>query len=279
MHQDALIDGMAADEGWLHERAFQFGDGLFETIAIIDGLPCLWDAHLVRLFDGCRRLRLPTPDPQLLYDECLRLAGGRARAVLKIFWTAGHSERGYRRPPVIRPRRMLRISQWHESAVPAFWSLRQCAHRLGENPALAGIKHLNRLDQVLARAEWDDDAIQEGLVLGQDGRVLCGTMSNLFLQSGDRLSTPCVKRAGIAGVVRELARQLASDSGQVLEEVDVPIDAVHAADALFLSNSLIGVVRVGRFADRIFDRDVVEHPLMTETRSQCHRPVEWGRPC
>lgn len=61
MHQDALIDGMAADDGWLHERAFQFGDGLFETIAIIDGLPCLWDAHLVRLFDGCRRLRLPTP--------------------------------------------------------------------------------------------------------------------------------------------------------------------------------------------------------------------------
>lgn len=279
MHQDALIDGIAADDSWLDERAFQFGDGLFETIAIVDGVPCLWDAHMARLSDGCRRLQLPIPDQYLLHDESLRLAAGRARAVLKIFWTAGRSERGYRRPSDVQPRRMLRVSQWNHPVRPAFWSVRLCRHRLGENPSLAGIKHLNRLDQVLARAEWDDAAFEEGLMLGQDGRVVCGTMCNLFLQAGDRLLTPCVRRAGIAGVVRGLALQIASDSGQVLEEDDVAIDAVHAADAVYLSNSLIGVVRVGRFEDKVFNLDVVEHPLMTETRRRCHRPAIRGDRC
>lgn len=279
MHQDALIDGIAADDSWLNERAFQFGDGLFETIAVVDGVPCLWDAHMARLSDGCRRLQLPIPDQDLLHDESRRLAAGRARAVLKIFWTAGRSERGYRRPSDLQPRRMLRVSQWNHPVRPAFWSVRLCRHRLGENQVLAGIKHLNRLDQVLARAEWDDAAFEEGLVLGQDGRVVCGTMCNLFLQAGDRLSTPCVRRAGIAGVVRGLALRLASDSGQVLEEADVPIDAIRAADAVYLTNSLIGVVRVGRFEDKVFNRDVVEHPLMTQTRHRCHRPAIRGDQC
>lgn len=279
MHQDALIDGIAADGSWLSERALQFGDGLFETIAIVDGVPCLWDAHMARLSDGCRRLQLPIPDLDLLHDESRRLVAGRARAVLKIFWTAGRSERGYRRPSDVQPRRMLRVSQWDQPVQPASWAVRLCRHRLGENSVLAGIKHLNRLDQVLARAEWDDAAFDEGLTFGQDGRVVCGTMSNLFLQAGNRLLTPCVRRAGIAGVVRGLALQIASDSGQVLEEADVAIDAVHAADAMFLSNSLIGVVRVGRFEDKIFDLGVVEHPLMTETRRLCHTPATRGDPC
>ena len=106
MRHDVLIDGVEADGGWLEERAFQFGDGLFETIAIIDGKPCLWDAHMARLADGCDRLRLPQPDLNQITEESRRLCAGRQRAVLKLYWTAGPSERGYRRPTALNPRRI-----------------------------------------------------------------------------------------------------------------------------------------------------------------------------
>jgi 4-amino-4-deoxychorismate lyase len=271
MTDEVLIDGTAVDGIWLEERAFQFGDGLFETIAIVNGWPCLWDAHMRRLTEGCQRLKLPQPDPQILIDECTSLSAEREKAVLKVYWTAGRSARGYRRPQPARPRRILQLSDWQHAAPSSACVVRLCAHRLSENRVTAQIKHLNRLDQVIARAEWDDAEIGEGLMLGQDGRVVSGTMSNLFVQRGGMLATPAIEGAGIAGVVRDLTLNLAANSGQAVEVTNVSIDAVHAADALYLTNSLIGVVRVGKFETTAYDGAVAEHPLMTETRNLCHR--------
>jgi 4-amino-4-deoxychorismate lyase len=273
MQHDVLIDGVEADGNWLIERAFQYGDGLFETIAVIDGLPQLWDAHMARLAEGCRRLRLPLPNFPRLADECRRLCAGHSRAVLKVFWTAGRSERGYRRPEPLAPQRVVRRSTWPVPQPNPGWVLRQCRHRLSENPALAEIKHLNRLDQVVARTEWDDPAIDEGLMLGQDGRVVCATMGNLFLQRGDSLSTPAVDRAGVAGVVRDLVLKIAAEAGQRVHVDAISLDQVRAADALFLTNSLIGVVRVRRYDSTDYDLSLGEHAVMTETRRRCHRDL------
>lgn len=273
MHDDGLIDGVPAEAGWLSDRALQFGDGLFETIAVVDAQPCLWDLHMARLAEGCRRLALPPPDFELLAREARPLCAGRARAVLKLFWTAGSSARGYRRPVPLAPRRMLRVSDWPAPADA--WSLRLCRHRLSENPALAQIKHLNRLDQVIARAEWDDPATAEGLMLDQAGRVIGGTMSNLFLQQGDRLITPPIEGAGIAGVVRQLALRLGERSGRPVQVSHVTPDQVRAAQAVYLTNALIGVVCVGRFDETEYQADQPLHPLMHEARTLCHRPG-WG---
>lgn len=272
MHDDALIDGAAEHAGWLSERAFQFGDGLFETIAVIDRRPCLWRAHMARLEQGCCRLRLPPPDRARLEAECAALCARHPRGVLKLYWTAGRSVRGYRRPVPVQPRYYLSITDWPYTETPRDWAVRLCGQRLGENPQLAQIKHLNRLDQVMARAEWDDADIHEGLMCGQDGRLVCGTMSNLYVQRGERLLTPALDGAGIAGVVRGLALELAAAHGFALETGHVSLDAVRAADALYLSNSLIGVVRVRRFEERGYDTGLPEHPLMTQTRTACHRP-------
>ena len=272
--QDVLIDGIAADGGCVRERAFQFGDGLFETIAIIDGMPCLWNAHMARLSTGCQRLHLPRPDIARMTAECRSLCAGHERAVLKIFWTAGQSDRGYRRPASVRPQRILRLFEWPRHASGQAWVVRQCAHRLSENPMLAGVKHLNRLDQVVARSEWDDPEVGEGLMFGQDGRVVCGTMSNLFLQHGEDLQTPAIEGAGIAGVVRDLALALAAGSGNPVRVGRVSVEDVRAADALYLTNSLIGVVRVGRYDTSIYDTGLPEHPLMSEVARLCHH-AEW----
>lgn len=276
MPDAVFIDGVASHADWLSDRAFQFGDGVFETVAIVDGSPCLWDAHLDRLAEGSRRLGLPQPDRATLTRECEDLCRGQRRAVLKLYWTAAPSARGYRRAQPGLGRRILQLHAWTPAAASP-WHVRLCEHRLSENPVLAQIKHLNRLDQVIARAEWDDPGIAEGLMRGQDGRVVCGTMSNLFIQQGGRLATPAVDRAGIAGVVRDLVLQLAASAAEEIEVADIPVDRLHGADALYLSNSLLGMVRVGRLASTRFDPDVPEHPLMTRVRDRCHVPGGRGR--
>ena len=273
MHDEGLIDGIPTDAGWLSDRALQYGDGLFETIAVVDAQPCLWNLHMARLAEGCRRLALPLPDFELLARESRPLCAGRVRAVLKLYWTAGSSARGYRRPVPLIPRRMLRVSDWSDPGDA--WRVRLCRHRLSENPTLAQIKHLNRLDQVIARAEWDDPATAEGLMLDQAGRVVGGTSSNLFLQQGDRLITPPIEGAGIAGVVRQLVLRLGERRGRPVQSSHVTPEQVRAADALYLTNALIGVVRVGRFEQKLYPLDTPLHPLMHEARNLCHRPG-WG---
>jgi 4-amino-4-deoxychorismate lyase len=273
MQAEVLVDGVETDAGWLQERGFQFGDGLFETVAIRQGKPCLWRAHLSRLGLGCRRLRLPLPDFPRLLEEASLLCAGAERAVLKIYWTAGRSERGYRRPAALHPQRIVCRSDWPEQ--PRVWHLRQCAHRLGENPGLAEIKHLNRLDQVVARAEWDDPSIGEGLMLGQDGRVVCGTMGNVFVQQGGQLHTPAVAAAGIAGVVRKLVIEAGERVAKDVRVGRVSVQDVRDADALYLANSLIGLVRIDRYESIDYRDDADAHQAVVEARRLCHQPETW----
>src|SRR5690606_13424665 len=146
------------------------GDGVFETLAVRDGRCEFWDRHLQRLTRGCEALRLPAPRPDQLGEEAGSLVRDVRQGVLKIIVTRGSGGRGYRPSREAVPTRILMLSEWpvypddwHESGV----AVRLCEQRLGSQPALAGIKHLNRLEQVLARMEWDDTDIAEGLLCDQ----------------------------------------------------------------------------------------------------------------
>jgi len=275
MKDGVLIDGAPAEVGWLRERAWQFGDGLFETIAVIDSNPCLWALHAERLVLGCGRLNLSVPDTDLLLAELRMLCAGRARSVAKLYWTAGRSARGYVRPIPVTPCRVLHVTDWRQRELTG-WRVRLCDHRLSEQPQLAQIKHLNRLDQVVARAEWDDTTVAEGLMLDQDGYVVCGTMSNLFLQSRDVLFTPSIERCGVAGVVRRLVIELGEQAGSPVREARVSLGDLRAADAAYLTNSLIGVVRIAHCDSIDFDLTCDEHPLLTNARRTCHLPGQNG---
>lgn len=270
-----LVDGSEpAGACGIDQRAFQYGDGLFETIAVVDGRPCLWSHHLERLKQGCRRLYLPRPSLDVLAAEVDEICTACSRGILKLYWTAGPSERGYRRPQPLMPQRVLALSEWRAMAGGGDWRIRTCAHRLSDNPTLAGIKHLNRLDQVIARSEWDEPGIREGLMRGQNGDVISGTMSNLFVEREGRLSTPAIEQGGIAGVVRRLVLDVADQEDLTVEVRTHSMEELADADTLYLTNSLIGVVRVGQWDDRRFDPGVPEHPLMTAVRARCHRPEQ-----
>ncbi len=235
------------------DRGLQYGDGLFETVAILDGEPRLWERHMARLRAGVERLALPPPPEAELHEEACRLSAGSGRAVLKILYTRGVGGRGFRPP---EPARAMRILMRFEAPeYPAAWwsqgvDVRFCDLRLGAQPALAGLKHLNRLEQVLARAEWTDPAIAEGLLLDNNGAVIEGTQSNLFAVIGDRLLTPVLDEAGVAGVMRAWILEWAALFGLNWEEARLTRSDVLEARELFLTNSLIGVWPVRSLAGR-----------------------------
>lgn len=243
------------------DRGLQYGDGLFETIAVTGGgSPCLWDRHMQRLQTGCRRLGIACPPPEQLLSDCLRETAGRKRGVLKLLLTRGAGGRGYRPPAAAEPTCIVAFHAWPD--YPSRWwrdgiRLRFCSTPLGENPVLAGIKHLNRLEQVLAQAEWNDPEIAEGLMSDTGGRVVEGTMSNLFLVRDETLLTPDLSRCGVAGVMRGLVLDLAREQGIYLaERAIVPAD-LETADALFVTNSLIGLWPVRELERRHYTVDAI----------------------
>ncbi len=251
MSPDSLIDGVPETRLALADRGLQYGDGVFETLAVRAGRPEFWEPHLSRLAAGCERLGLPLPGAGLLRQEADRLCAARDRAVLKIVLTRGCGGRGYRPPQPCTPTRALSCHPWPADAVPlAPVAVRWCAHPLSENPRLAGLKHLNRLDQVLARAEWDDPDLQEGLMCLPDGTPVEATAANLFLVRDGRLHTPRLDRAGIAGIVRGVLIGRARQLGLEVLEARVDRDELLAADELFLCNSVYGLRPVRALGER-----------------------------
>lgn len=250
METRCLINGRPGDTLAAGDRGLHYGDGLFETVAVRDGACEFWDRHLQRLRRGCERLHIPMPDTELLMQESLRLTQEQSRAVLKILVTRGSGGRGYRVPAQVQPTRILRLTEWPEHPAANAETgvrLRLCAQRLGSNPALAGLKHLNRLEQVLARLEWDNPETAEGVMLDATGQVIEGTFTNVFMVKQGRLFSPRLDQCGVAGVMRGVVMDLAHAAGIDCEEHPLPLDELLAADEIFITNSLIGIWPVRAF--------------------------------
>lgn len=259
-----LINGKPGDTVSALDRGLQYGDGLFETLAVDGGKPALWERHMRRLMSGCCRLGLPIPPQKLLFSECCAVIGAGERGVLKILLTRGIGGRGYRPASAAEPTRIIAFHPWPEH--PGRWwrdgiRLRVCATRLGDSPALAGLKHLNRLEQVLARAEWDDPEIAEGLMLNSSGHVVEGTMTNLFLLREGALITPELSRCGVVGVMRGVVMDAARKKGIPVVERTLALQELASANAIFVTNSLIGIWPVREFEGRPFDLDAIPNGL------------------
>ncbi len=234
------------------DRGLHYGDGVFETIRFSGVDAPLWEWHMQRLQFGCERLRLPVPDIAALARRARRLAGLHAEAVVKLIYSAGSGPRGYARPQPPRPRVLVLVSGYTPPAARAL-QVRWCQTRLALQPALAAIKHLNRLEQVLARSEWCDVDIDEGLMLDIEGNVIAATAANLFVRHAGRWLTPPIDRCGIAGVAR---RWLIDRVGACEHALTVAM--VEAAEVCVLTNALHGPRQIGALAGRhwVNDREV-----------------------
>lgn len=248
------VDGRPAATLPVTDRGLAYGDGLFETIAVRQGRIALLERHMLRLGEGARRLALPL-DLALVRSELLAFAGELRHGVAKLIVTRGDGLRGYAPPVDAHCRRIL-----SGNPAPAYPSrhrtdgirLYPCATRLAEQPLLAGLKHLNRLEQVLARSEWQDPAYAEGLMRDQSGRPIEGVFSNLFLVKGAQLLTPALTRCGVAGVMRAEILERAAAAGIASRVADVDYAELLAADEVFLCNSQYGIWPVVAFETHVW---------------------------
>jgi 4-amino-4-deoxychorismate lyase len=238
------VDGQPADSVSVLERGLHYGDGLFETIAVLNGEARLLGRHLQRLATGCERLGLRA-EPAQIGAEVRAAAAEMPRAVIKVLLTRGRAlARGYALSGAEIPTRITLRYPWpaeDPAAARAGARVRIATLRLGENPALAGVKHLNRLEQVLARREWSDPGIMDALMFSHSGDLVSGTMTNVFIVRDATLFTPRLERCGVAGVMRATVLALAAAGGVPVRECALSAQDLAAAEELFLTNALIGI--------------------------------------
>ena len=231
-----LVNGLACDTITTFDRGLLYGDGLFETTAVADGRILNWSRHVARLHLGCERLGLPIPDDDLLRTEVLRCAGATERCVVRIIWTRGQGGRAYTPALNVVPTRIIARRAW-PSNIEANRNrgirVGIAQQRLGINPSLAGIKHLCRLEQVLASRELSTNDLDDVLMLDSVGSVIESTRCNLFVISRDTVSTPLLNDCGVRGVMRANVLEFASQCGLKSRERKLSVADLESADAMF----------------------------------------------
>lgn len=238
-----LINGKPGESISVLDRGFQYGDGIFETLAVANGEPLLWNRHMQRFFQGAARLSLHAPSEELLRREALQACQGAARGVLKIILTRGVSGRGYAPDMMAPPTRTIGLLPW-----PDYPSRHRtdgvhvqfCRNLITRHNLLAGLKHLNRLEQVLARMELRNGCA-EGLMQDESGHVIEGTMTNVFIVSRGAMLTPGLTHSGVAGVMRGLVLERAGALSIKCRTAELTRDDILRAEEIFLTNSLIGI--------------------------------------
>ena len=247
----ALIDGQPGERVSIRDRGLHYGDGLFETVRRQDGALRWFDRHLKRLALGCERLGLVLPDAGRLRAEANAVAGAAPHAIIKIIVTRGAATtRGYQPRGDEHPTRIVCAYDW-PPAPPAEFRAGLSAVRLGANPQLAGIKHLNRLEQVLAQRAAAGQDLHEVLMLASPGdEVVGGSMSNVFAWRGDELLTPPVADCGVAGVMRSLVLEAAAALGIPARVAALPVAELAGIQSLFVTNVRLGAQPIHWYHNR-----------------------------
>lgn len=269
----ALLNGEPAGE-WTQLRALHFGDGVFRTILVWEGRALDWDAHLQKLSQDCAALQLKMPDASLLTTEAERLIRQCKRAALKIIVCRQTEGRGYgsgteevERILLVQPPPVYSATNW-TSGISAF----RCNVALAHQPALAGIKHLNRLEQVMASRHWPK-GMDEGILCDQTGHPICGTRTNLFWAKQGEIFTPSLDACGVSGMMQNKIMQLAVLGKIKIRSRCITWEELLQADEMFLSNSLVGIWPVRQLEDRLWQapgpetlklQSALNHPRVVE---------------
>ena len=245
------------------DRGLNYGDGLFETAVLRGGAVRFLQAHLQRLREGCERLRIEYPGDESLLADIRTIGAAQADGVVKIVVTRGSGGRGYRPAANLRSTRIVTLHPLPAANPHADIVVRWCDTRLSRNPALAGMKHLNRLEQVLAQLEWSDAAIGEGLMLDTEGELVCATASNVFIGGArdfyiadnvfigrnDALFTPDLRYCGVRGVMRGQVLRAADELGIAVSEEPLWPRDLDDATEIFVTNAVRGIRSITALAE------------------------------
>ncbi len=262
-----IVNGQETELISVHDRGFTYGDGVFETCLCVSGQIPLWQYHQERLTASCHRLNIPAPDGELLFSQIKQALSTDIQQIVKIIITRGLGERGYAYDATSKPSTVIIISD--RIFKPAhFWQqgvrVLRCKTPLAVQPALAGLKHLNRLEQILARNEWHTDDYQEGMMCRDDGMVIEATSHNLFAVKDGNLYTPDLSACGVDGIMRRYVIELAGKSGMSLYSQDIRYDELFNMDELFLTNSVTGIWPVRQLESKTWPVGEISRQFQTQ---------------
>ncbi|MDC9597863.1 aminodeoxychorismate lyase [Xenorhabdus anantnagensis] len=241
------INGNQCDHLPVNDRAVQFGDGCFTTIRVEQGLPALLPLHIKRLQKGVEKLFMPALDWFQLETHIKQVVKGCESGVLKVILSRGTGGRGYSFDDTIKPTQILSLSSYPERYIAQRQkgaSLVLSPIPMGINPYLAGIKHLNRLEQVLIKQFIEQSKADEALVLDSDGLLIECCTANIFWRKGKSVYTPDISQCGVEGVMRQKIIELLAESDYNLLCVMRYPEALAHADEVLICNSLMPVVPV-----------------------------------
>jgi 4-amino-4-deoxychorismate lyase len=259
-HYSSLINGSFDQTISAFDRGFSYGDGVFRTMQVRDGLPVNWPLHYQKLVADCAVIGIVCPSADLLMHDFQQLFPinefeGNVTKVAKIIITRGEGDRGYAPPAVTVPTRVVIKSAMPQYAAAYYHQgvqLHVCETRLAIQPKLAGIKHLNRIENVLARMEWRDDSIFDGLLLDTQGNVIECTMGNIFARFDNELITPDLTQCGVAGITRQRIIWLESVLDLQVQVNSLPLELLLQANELIVCNSLFGAFQVNTIGTQVW---------------------------
>ena len=259
-----IINGEYNDHLSSLDRGVLYGDGVFETIAIKQGQPQYWQKHLQRLRKGCEVLKLSGLDEALLEAEFTEIIKDDAQCIIKIIVTRGIGARGYKitQQPISRIIQKFPWPNYPSSYYESGIDVTLCNFKLAHQPNLAQIKHLNRLEQILARSEWEDE-FQEGLVCDVNNYVIEAISSNVFFQMDNELITPDLKYCGVAGIMRDNVMEYCDANELALTVRNFSLEEIDSISGMFACNSIIGIWPVRRFQHLSLPKTAIIEQLMS----------------
>jgi len=249
------LNGEPATHIDANDRGLSYGDGLFTTILVRDGKCCLIERHIDRLVQGCVRLKINNVDIESIECQIFTLATSLTSGIIKVVITRGIGARGYSSVGCDSPSVIVTTStlpRHYQNLRNSGISAGISSIPLGINPITAGLKHLNRLEQVLVRQEIDRHSWDDAIVLDCQGFVVESNLANVFWLKGGRLFTPSLELSGVCGVMREHVIAQCKNSGYDIEIGRFPLDELLKADEIFITNSLMELVPVVMVAQHNF---------------------------
>lgn len=268
---ECLVNGEISGFVEAGNRGLNYGDGLFDTLLVKNGQPLWWQAHMDRLGIGCERLGLKMPQQAILLREVKTASAGSATVVIKIVLTRQGQARGYGYDGAGECDRIISSHHLPDGLEEAMLQGRRahiCDLRLAIQPALGGIKHLNRLEQVLASAEIRNHDVSEGILLDQEDNIISAISANIFIVMKQQLLTPRLDRCGVRGVVRN---QILAAFKPRCEQRRIEPDFLREAHEVFICNSVRGIVPITRIGSW-------EYPIGPVTREMQSWYLEHQRP-
>ncbi len=247
------------------DRGLHYGDGLFETIAIKSGQAELLTEHINRLKESCNKLKFINVDFSNITQEIINEAKKINKGIIKLIVTRGSGGRGYSIPDNMKATYLILQYPWPNYS-NSNWKngvfVKKCDLVLAQQPCLAGMKHLNRLENIIAKMELISSEFIEGILCDSDNNVIEATSSNVFIVKDKQIFTPSLELCGVSGVMREQVIKRALDTQLKINIQLVPYKILLNADEIFLTNSIIGIWPVSKLNERIYTNFPITRKIM-----------------